>query len=62
METNKTVCREGYISREGQKLFVQEVMSVLRVLGGLLLEEIVSRGYSSTCWRMLHNSEGQNIF
>ena len=62
METNKTVCREGYISREEQKLFVQEVMSVLRGLGGLLLEKIVSRGYSSTCWRMLHKSEGQNIF
>jgi len=28
METDKTVCREGYASREGQKLFVQEVMSV----------------------------------
>ena len=59
METNKTVCREGYISRAGQKLFVQEVMSVK---GGALIEKIVSRGYSSTCWRMLHKSEGQNIF
>jgi hypothetical protein len=44
MEIDKTVCREGYVSREGQKLLLEKVLSVER--------------YNSPCCRMLHQSRG----
>jgi hypothetical protein len=48
METDKTICTEGYVSREGQKMLLEKAVSVGR--------------YDSPCCRMLHQSIGQKQF
>jgi hypothetical protein len=48
METDETVCREDFVSREGQKLLLEKAVSVER--------------YNSPCCRMLHQSRGQKQF
>ena len=45
METGKTVCIEGYVIRQGQKVLIEEAVSVER--------------YNTPCCRMLHQSRGQ---
>jgi len=48
MEIDKTVCSEGYVSRQREKLLLGKAMTVERC--------------NSHCCRMLHHSRGQNSF
>jgi len=47
MEADKTVCSEGYVSRQGQKLLLEKAVSDER--------------YNSNCCRMLHQSREQKV-